>query len=157
MARSDVEIRIDGAAQIRAVQQELRRLGDKRAFRYYYRGLNRATKPLRAAAQREALRTLPKRGGLAARVAQEKLRATNRSGGVSIVGPNNRQLRLIDAGFVRHPVWGNREVWRTQPVMAGYFSRPMEDGAPVARKEVLVEMDKVARVVADRITARAAK
>ncbi len=149
-----VDVRVEGAAQVQAVRRELRRLGDKDAMRQFYAALNRATKPMRAAAQQQALVQLPRRGGLAARVAKEKLRTSTARGGVSILGPKNRQLRLIDAGFVRHPVFGNREVWRTQPIPAGYFTKPMKEGAPVARKELLDEMEKVAADVARRINAK---
>jgi hypothetical protein len=32
-----------------------------------------------------------------------------------------------DRGTLRHPVFGNREVWVNQPVKLGWWSRPVEE------------------------------
>jgi hypothetical protein len=49
----------------------------------------------------------------------------------------NRKLRRLDAGLLTHPVFGNREVWRTQEgpghgMEPGWFTGPCEAaGTPV--------------------------
>ena len=49
-----------------------------------------------------------------------------------------RKLKRLDAGLLTHPVFGNREVWRTQEgagqgVEPGWFTGPAEDAAPRVR------------------------
>lgn len=147
-----MKIEVDGAAQLAKVRRELRRIGDKSNMRRLYRGLNRATKPMRAEAKTEALRRLPRRGGLAARVARAPLRTSTRAGGVSITGSSKSQLRNIDEGRVRHPVYGNRSVWIEQPVRKHFFTDPMEAGAPKARRELVTELDRLGREIAAKTT-----
>lgn len=147
-----VDIRVD-ADQLRLVKRELNRLGDKELKKALFAGLNRATKPMREAAYREAAARLPKHGGLNRRVAAQKLGVSTSRGGVAIFGRNRSQARLIDKGFVRHPVYGNRSVWRTTAVRPGFFTDPMEAGAPIARKEVIDLLDDLARQAARRTSA----
>lgn len=151
MAR--VEVRLDDHGQIARVQRELRRFGDKDTRRKYYAGLNRATKPMRAKAQAEALRILPKRGGLNRHVAKNRLITRSNARGVYVTQVGRGSARLIDRGIVRHPVFGNRDVWRTTDVPRGWFTTPMKAGAPVARRELVAVFNDVARTIAKRTTA----
>lgn len=151
MARSD--LRLEDNGQLARVQRELRRFGDKTTRRKYYAGLNRATKPMRANAKAEALRILPKRGGLNVRVATKpKLTTRSNRDGVYVTSVGRTQARLIDRGVVRHPVFGNRAVWRTTSVPRGWFTKPMEAGAPRARSELVAVFNEVARDIAQRTT-----
>lgn len=103
-------IRIDDHGQIARVQRELRQFGSRETRRKYYAGLNRATKPMRAKARSEANRILPKRGGLNQRVARARLTTRSNKSGVYITSVTRGQMRNIDQGRVRHPVFGNRDV-----------------------------------------------
>lgn len=47
-----------------------------------------------------------------------------------------RKLRRLDAGLLTHPVFGDREVWRTQQVRPGWFTGPCQDAAPKVRAEL---------------------
>jgi hypothetical protein len=38
-----------------------------------------------------------------------------------------RQIRVIDNGTLRHPVYGNREAWVDQRVKPGFWSEPLEN------------------------------
>lgn len=146
-----VDVRVDGD-QLRVVKRELNRLGDKDLKKALYAGLNRATKPMRAAALERGTTRLPQRGGLSRRVASRtKLGTSTTRGGVAVFARNRSQARLIDKGLVRHPVYGNRSVWVTSAVPPGWFTDPMLDGAPVARREVMALLDDVARQAARRI------
>jgi hypothetical protein len=83
-------------------------------------------------------------------VARSKFRVKTRSAGrspgvrVTAVGVDARVDRT---GKVRHPVYGNRRVWVTQQVKPGWFTDPMEAGAPAVRRELLVVIATVARKV----------
>ncbi len=96
---------------------------------------------------------LPRRGGLAERVARQsygvRTRLAGRSAGVRIQGTGRtvRALRSIDAGSLRHPVFGNRDVWVSQSVRPGFFTEPLEKDAPRFRKGVERAMSKTAQQI----------
>lgn len=145
-----VDVRVD-ADQLRLVKRELNRLGDKDLKKALFAGLNKATKPMREAALSRGTQRLPRRGGLAQRVqTRTKLGTSTSRGGVAVFARNRSQARLLDRGFVRHPVYGNTSVWVTSPVRPGWFSDPMVDGAPIARREVIDLLDDLAKQAARR-------
>lgn len=152
MGQPPIGLTVRDSGQIKRLQQELRRINSPATKKKYYSGLQRATKPMRAAAKEEALSILPKRGGLNRHVAGNKLATRARQGGVHVMSVTRSQARLIDRGKVRHPVFGNRDVWRTTDVPSGWFTRPMQDGAPAARKELAAVFDDVARDIARHTT-----
>jgi hypothetical protein len=96
-------------------------------------------------------RTLPKRGGLAARVAEQPyaVRTSLAASGaaVKIIGQGMKELRDIDAGRLRHPVYGNREVWKAQSVTPGFFSKAIARRAPFIRRDIQNAMGDIARKV----------
>lgn len=150
-----VDIKIDAPDRLDLVARVLRDMGDKDLARELYRSLNRATTKLKAEAKDEAGRRLPHRGGLARRVAAAKLSTSRRGGrnpGVSIRARGMDQLAGMDAGRVKHPVFGNRDVWVTQSITPGWFSDPMKDGADEARDAIENAMDDVAVQVARRLS-----
>jgi hypothetical protein len=149
------DIEIQGAEKLSAVARELKRVGAKDLSKELYSALNRATKTMRAEAKKSADENLPKTGGLNKRVAKARLSTRRRAGrnpGVRIVAKGLDQLDLIDKGKVRHPVYGHRDRWVMQPIpeAEGWFTKPMEDGADDARKEILEALDSVAKKLAHR-------
>jgi hypothetical protein len=58
---------------------------------------------------------------------------------------NGRAINLnaLDHGHVRHPVFGNRDVWVAQPVTEGWWSKPMEAGIPAVTAEVIAAVNRV--------------
>lgn len=145
------DVRVVGAERFAQVARELKAAGDKGLRRELFKGLNRATKPLKAAAKQSARSTLPSRGGLAARVAGASFRTKSRAAKnpfVRIVATDSSgrsaNLLALDAGRNRHPVHGNRAVWVQQAVTPGWFTRPMTEGAELARTEIAAAVDAVA-------------
>jgi hypothetical protein len=149
------DITITGADKFAKVAKALKQAGDKELRKELYSGINRATKPMRAEAKKSAERKLPHAGGLNKRVARARLSTRRRAGrnpGVKIVATGMSQLALMDKGRLRHPVWGNRGRWVNQPIpeAEGWFTEPMQDGAPVARREIVRSLDQVAKKLARR-------
>ncbi len=147
-----VDLTIEGADKLRVVARALRDLGDKELSREVYRGLNRATIPLRADAKRSAATVLPQRGGLAERVAKSKMTTRRRAGrnpGITIQAKGMPQLRAMDRGTVWHPVFDRGSV--LQRVEPGWFSEPMVRGAPRVRRELVRVLDDAARELARRV------
>lgn len=152
-----VDIRVTGAEQLRALARDVRAAGDKGIRREMYRGIQRATKPLKAAAQASALEHLPAGGGLNRRVAGARMSTRTRTGGanpgVRIVareGKASIDLAALDRGRLRHPLYGNRRYWYLQRVPDGWWSRPMTQGADTVRRELVAALDDVRRQLAGR-------
>lgn len=96
---------------------------------------------------REAARSkLPKSGGLADRVASQAyaVRASYAASGatVRVTGSGMKGLRAIDAGQVRHPVFG-RDDWVSQQVEPGFFSETLDGHAPKVRQEIENAVDDI--------------
>jgi hypothetical protein len=78
------------------------------------------------------------------------VRTNERDPGVSITGQalgKARKLRRLDAGLLTHPVFGNREVWRTQAepsVQPGWFTGPAEAAGPRVRAGIERALEDVA-------------
>jgi hypothetical protein len=49
----------------------------------------------------------------------------------------SRAVKAIDGGVLRHPLFGDRNQWVAQKVRSGFWSDPMNDGAPAIRAEIL--------------------
>lgn len=151
----DLEIR--GAEDLAKLSKALRQLKDKELKRELTRGITRATKPLKAAVRAHALAKLPKRGGLGARVAKSRLAHRTRSGRNATVRieakPSFQTLRdplRVDKGRIKHPAFGapaSVAPWVFQDVTPGWFSKPLQDGAPVVREELEEVMEDLAKKV----------
>ena len=103
-----------------------------------------------AAVKANADPALPTKGGLSRRFKTGvgvRTRVAGQSVGVRIVGKNGYDVEAIDAGYVRHPVFGNRKAWVLQRVQAGWFTKPIEAQEHTVRAEVLNAIDRVARKV----------
>lgn len=141
-----MDLQIKGADQLGDLAKQLRAAGEsgKGLKRELYRGLNRATKPLRQEAQQAAASSLPQSGGLAAVVAKSKFTTkilTGRNPAVAIVAKG--AAASTDKGFVMHRVFGRGPLVR-QSVEGGWFTATLKAGAPTVRKELIEAMSDVA-------------
>jgi hypothetical protein len=140
-----VSIHVAGAEQMRILGAELRAMGEEgKVFRRgLLAGIRAAAAPAPEAAKASARALLPKRGGLNEYVASSRISVRNRlvgkAVGVRIAGvKGNHSLEDIDAGSVKHPVYGNRKVkWPTQAVTPGWYSKPMEATSPEVTAAVI--------------------
>lgn len=64
---------------------------------------------------------------------------------IATSGRKRLDLEKADDGTVRHPVYGNRRVWVAQAVTPKWFTRPMEQNAPVVERELQQEVDAIER------------
>lgn len=103
--------------------------------------------------QQAARDKLPHAGGLADRVAGQtwRVRASyaGRGAQVRIVGLGMKELTDIDSGRLRHPVFGNRKVWKQQSVEPGFFSETLQNRAPAIRAEVIRAANDVANMTTE--------
>lgn len=80
----------------------------------------------------------------AAKNAQAALARSRRDRGESSAGWIVRDLRSIDNGRARHPVFGDRDRWSDTAVKPGFFTRPCEKFAPVVRAACAVTVKETA-------------
>lgn len=130
-------VKIEGTDRLQALAVQL-----KAADKVMLAGLRVQLKAVAAASipavRESAIANLPSSGGLNERVARAPYRATitlgAKSATVSVRGKQgNRHLKDINAGQVRHPLFGNRDHWYTTPVKPGFFNTPLERMAPAVR------------------------
>lgn len=142
-------IEVRGEEQFAALAARLRK-AEGQLQPELYDALERAAPPLERAATRSALASLPKRGGLNVVVASAGMRHQRRAGGIRITASGITQLKLTNDGRVRHPVYGNPGTWVGQaiPKARDWFNKPIRDGAPRVRKELVKALDKIARKIA---------
>lgn len=142
-----------GANELAKVGKALKAAGDGDLRKELLAGIRGEVKKMIPDVQASARSSLPKSGGLADRVASQKwaARSSLASGKVSLVGSGMKALRDIDAGRLRHPVFGNRSTWVQQRVAPGFFTKPLEDNLPAVRTEI----EKVMRGIAARVERQA--
>lgn len=144
----------EGAEQLRRVASALKDAGDTGLMRAVGAAQRDEAKPLGLRVLRRGAREMPKRGGLAARVGASSAGVTSTVSGrvaSSTVALRNTgvDLKSLDAGTLRHKVFGNPEVWVRQSVPPGAFRRAFDaEAADVSRKALKAAqgvLDDVAR------------
>jgi hypothetical protein len=152
-----VEVRITGAEQLRKLALDLKAAGSPaRGLRVeLLRAMRLAAKPMVEAAKASARENLPKHGGVkglnvwvadGAKIAARNRVASNSTVGMRIVATEGgARLEDMDKGKVRHPVFGNRAVWRSQDIQAGWFSKPLNEAMPAVQADVLMAMNIIGR------------
>jgi hypothetical protein len=135
----------DAAAELEALAFRLRRAGDGGLLRDVTKAMRDAVVPVQDEIRAGLGPLLPNRYA-AALDADLRLGVNVRTGdrdpGVSVTGQSRsraRKLRNLDEGRLTHPVFGNREEWRTQEepsVRPGWFTGPAEAGGPRVRAAI---------------------
>jgi hypothetical protein len=151
------EVEIRGADDVDRLVRSIRMHADAKALRKeLYAGLNRVTKGVRADMRASIGPSLPSRGGLAALVmAKASLTSTAASGrnaGVRIRARHKSyDLKRMNDGRLRHPVFGNRGVWveQTAGINPGFLDDSFEKQKPEISRAVQRVMDDIARKVMD--------
>jgi hypothetical protein len=149
-------LKVVGAEQLAKLSRRLKETGDKEVKKELFKALNRATKKPKAEARARALATLPHRGGLAKKVAASRFMTRNRTTGkgdpsLQLVAKGSVSIHAIDAGHVRHPVFGHPDRWVKQSVKAGWFSIPMKDNEKEARREIATSMADLQRTLSQKL------
>lgn len=144
-----VDLTIQGADKLEHLAYKLKETGNKEMRRELFRAVNRATKPMRDAARHAARENLPRRGGLNEWVAASKFSTSTRTGRdvrVAVKGnKSGHDLRALDRGRLRHPLFGNRSAWFTQEIRAGWFTEAMQRESPRVGRVLLTVFDVIAR------------
>ena len=143
-------LKITGGEEFSALAKRLRDAGDRGLQKELYSALNRSTRPLKDAARESALEHLPHTGGLDEIVAAAKM-STRRRGALTVRIEANGidQLALTNKGKVAHPTFKHRpRVLQSIPKAKDWFYKPLRDGAPEVRRQLV----KAMRDIASKIT-----
>lgn len=146
-----LDVAVRGAEQFAEISQRLKQVGGGELRKELNRGLRLATKPLKSAVVRSARDTLPRRGGLADKVAKSKItvkrRASSRDVSIRLIASNSHDIKSMDKGILRKPLYGNRKHWYYQPVPAGWWTRPLQEDSPAVREEIVKVLADIKRKI----------
>lgn len=149
------DFEVHGADQFLALSKALKHAGRTELRKELNKRMREGAKPLIPKARAEAMSRLPQSGGLAKQIAKEPARVQTRTGrdpGVRVVvGKKRGGARSANRGTIRHPVFGNRDVWVDQRVKPGWFDEPMK----ASEAEIRKELEKAIEDVADKIVREA--
>jgi hypothetical protein len=147
----DIDIQVKGVRDFVALTKRLRAAADKDLTKELSRAISKAVVPLRRDLRNSARTILPKRGGLAERVARTPVRVNKRTGGfeagVRVIAVSKSQIVAINKGTVRHPLYANRQHWFNQAVTPGWWTTPTEQIAPTVRDEIVQAINIVVRKI----------
>lgn len=155
----DIEIR--GEEKLTLIGKRLRQLGDGREIvNDMTREIRSAVPPARTAIRANAVSYLPSQNGLNAFVASTRVSAQVRRGprsaGVTLRGSKSSRgkrhdIKRIDQGRTRHPLFGNRRFWYPQAVKPGFFSDAvLSEGVKEFREATVRAIDKAVERVLGR-------
>lgn len=123
---------------------------DKTLAKELRSGLLRAARPLHKGVRAEIPKVMPSGYApvLSKSLQLRTLVRTSRYAHVTIVASakglrDNRRIRPLDKGILRHPLFGDREWWYTTRVRPGFWSRPMRAGVTPVRRELIKVMSDV--------------
>lgn len=149
---SNFEVR--GSADLAALSRRLKEAGEGGLRRQLLAGVRGSAKRAVPSVRVSAKALLPEEGGLGERVAEQPfvVRATYAGSGAKarILGQGMRELKDIDAGRVRKPLFADRSHWYQQAVRPGFFRIPLLARQPFFRRDVQQVMQDVARQITRR-------
>lgn len=159
-----LEVTVTGQAELRRVAGQIRAAGDKGLGREMGEALRRAARPVQASIRTEYA-GLPRRGGYAAAFSRSlrfrtSLRARRRDAAFRLTTyadgtKDKRDIRRLEAGELRHPVYGrSRRIrrgrragtarlnpWAVTRVKGGYHERGTDGAADEAEREMVTVLD----------------
>ena len=137
-----------GSAQFERVARAFRQ-AEGELPRELVKALEKSAKPLQKDATASAVANLPHSGGLNHIVAAARMSTRRRANGIRIMAKGIDQLAMTNAGKVVHSTYGHRpRVVQFIPKAKDWFTKPMRDGAPKVRRELIKALDKIARRIA---------
>lgn len=148
-------LRLEGTDDLQRIADALAEAGDKALINRVRKGLRDAGKPIGLRVLDRGADEMPARKGLRAHIKEVGRVSVNsalkgRVANISVVlRTQGADIKKMNMGSLRHPVFGNRDVWVGQPVPSGSWSRAFEAERTEATAAVLKAaqdaLDDVAR------------
>lgn len=152
MARAGIGVRVTFSKAMKAEQKKLERIQRSTIRNAMRKAARQSTKETRRKIRDSARDSLPHRGGLdkwAARMPTVSVRDSGRMQGVRIrLARPGADMRALNRGVARHPVFGNKKVWRNTYFRdeARWFERAVEADRPRLVKELTEAIDGAIKV-----------
>lgn len=168
---------IEGARELEALAARIKAVGDNDLRKELLRGIRAAVKPLPVAIKAAARSDLPQSGGLAAQIGRSSIVSRTRTSasrksepGVRLIGQKERDaskaarkgktgnakppsrfmdFASIDRGWIRHPLFGNRERWFSQQIKPGFWTETINARADDVQRDLVQVLDDVAEKIID--------
>lgn len=133
--------------QLTEMGQLLHQFNDREFKRKLSNEVRKAARPSGDEAKQAALRVLPKHGGLNKFVATSRTTVRTTTSGKNVgvrltASKKGHDLRSIDDGFVRHPIYGDRSRFVSQRVPVGWFTLAVQKSGPAVQKAVVDAIGK---------------
>lgn len=141
---------IRGAEQFAELSKRFKEAGRKDLRIELYRGINRATKPLKEDVKKGLEEYMPNRYAV---VLRRKLKLTTskrtsaKAPGVIIRARADNRLDQVNDGNLRHPLWGMRKYWFDESIKPGFFSDVLYEDADKVADAIQDAMDEVAKKI----------
>lgn len=145
-----MDVTISGAQQIHALAKHIKTLGDAGLGREMARALTKAVDPIGKAINAEAVKVAPSgyvealtrslkhRRSVRNSRTQASVRLTTSAKGKQ----ENRDLPSLNAGKLRHPVFGRRRSpWAVTGITSGFYDRGTKKAVDEAEKQLQVVLD----------------
>lgn len=148
-------LKITGTKDLEALAVRLKAAGDhgKGLKKELLKAFRDSTKDTKKKIRQSALDNLPRKGGLAKIISQSRIstttRMTGRQVGVKIVAKNRHDIAKLNRGQLRHPLFGDRQIWFGQAVPMGWFDKPIREDIDNIRVELLAAMKRTASKIED--------
>lgn len=161
-----LDVRVEGAAELRRVAAQIRAEGRKDLGREMGRALARASEPLKAGIKQSAAATMPRSGGYAAAFDKSlRFKAQQKGDGASASytlvtyadgTSERRDIRALEAGNLRHPIFGRSRPgarkgertanqWSVTSIRPGFHKRGTKNAADEVEKQLGVVVTDFAR------------
>jgi hypothetical protein len=154
---ADSIVRVEGAEKLALLGKAIRLQGsDRTILKELTKNVKKLSLQVRTELKLSAASVLPKRGGLGGWVAKSRVNTSVRRGantaGVTVtMGRNSKgarsDLRGMDAGLVRHPLFGNRHIWYPQRIADGFATKVFE--GPAAEEFTNETLDAIDAAIAE--------
>ena len=142
-------MRVDYERALKAHQKKLSRTMQNQLKSATSKAARTATKKTRTRIRDAARDDLPKGGGLnkwAARMPTISVRLYGRQTGVRIrLSRKGADMKGLNRGIARHPVFGNRKVWRNTRVAVRWFDRAVQRDKKRLMKELTTAISTAAK------------
>lgn len=147
------DFEVHGARDLEQLSRALKESGDRELRKVLLASIRKTNKPTIDHVRESARENLPSTGGLADLVAASKIgtrtRLTTKAVGIEIrgTGKSVRNLRRLNEGKLRRPLFGNKSYWFEQDVRPNWFTDPIEKDLPRIHQGLTHVMGDVAQKI----------
>lgn len=144
------DAKVDGLDQLDALKRDYKAAGTRELKQELTAAGRRLDRPVSVAVRRRAESDLPSRNGLNKFVSKRlQFHTTTQITGSGVrfrfTTTGKADVRALNSGAFRHPLYGNRAFWYRQSIKGGFVDRALDDMSETIRAEFLQAVDAALR------------